>query len=274
VTETEAPAGYSLPTSPSQDVVVTANDLDYGTTPVEGAAPVSVEFQDPPLGDLAIAKAHQELSGGTWVPGDGTVKFNDQVKYVITVTATGKKVFHDVAVTDYVPGYGPNAGKTQLGGFKGVIDPTSIKCSATFTPCGTDYNATTGLVTWSLGDVGNESGTVEFIVRMPNLPVISPLAAPGVSFAGIMWNQAYVSWTQADDTENTPAHTLASNEVTDRANATLPPKVIPPKPPQVSPPAVLPNTGGPSSWLLGAGLILLLGGGTLIAADRRRRHRS
>jgi uncharacterized repeat protein (TIGR01451 family)/LPXTG-motif cell wall-anchored protein len=50
--------------------------------------------------------------------------------------------------------------------------------------------------------------------------------------------------------------------------------VSPPKPPQVSPPAVLPNTGGPSSWLLGAGLILLLGGGTLIAADRRRRHRS
>jgi LPXTG-motif cell wall-anchored protein len=50
--------------------------------------------------------------------------------------------------------------------------------------------------------------------------------------------------------------------------------VLPPRTPQVSPPAVLPNTGGPDSWLLGAGLILLLGGGTLIAADRRRRHRS
>jgi LPXTG-motif cell wall-anchored protein len=115
---------------------------------------------------------------------------------------------------------------------------------------------------------------VEFVVRMPNLPVISPLAAPGVSFAGLMWNQAYVDYTTVVPPEGTASHHLASNEVTDVANATLPPKVIPPKPPQVSPPAVLPNTGGPSSWLLGAGLILLLGGGTLIAADRRRRHRS
>jgi LPXTG-motif cell wall-anchored protein len=274
VTETKAPAGYDLPEETSKTVTVTDTDLDYGTAPVENAAPVEVEFQDPPLGELAISKAHQELSGGTWVPGDGTVNFNDPVKYVITVTATGKKVFHTVAVTDYVPGYGPNAAKSHLGGFTGVIDPTSITCSATFTTCGTNYNATTGLVTWTLGDVGNESGTVEFVVRMPNLPVISPLAAPGVSFAGLMWNQAYVDYTTVVPPEGTASHHLASNEVTDVANATLPPKVIPPKPPQVSPPAVLPNTGGPSSWLLGAGLILLLGGGTLIAADRRRRHRS
>jgi LPXTG-motif cell wall-anchored protein len=275
VTETVAPPGYSLPAvaDRSKVVNVTDTDLDYGTDPVDGAAPVGVEFQDPPLGDLAINKAHQELSGGTWVPGDGKVNFNDQVKYVVTVTATGKKVFHDVAVTDYVPGYGPNAAKTQLGGFKGIIDPTSIKCSATFTTCDTDYNATTGLVTWTLGDVGNKSGTVEFIVRMPNLPVISPLAAPGVSFAGLMWNQAYLAWTQADDAAEAPPHTLASNEVTDAASATLPPKVIV-SPPKQRPPAVLPNTGGPNSWILAGGLALLLAGGSLVLTDRRRRRRS
>jgi LPXTG-motif cell wall-anchored protein len=273
VTETEAPPGYSLPAvaDRSKVVNVTDSDLDYGTAPVEGAAPVSVEFQDPPLGGLAIEKAHQELSGGNWVPGDGTVNFNDQVKYVITVTATGKKVFHDVAVTDYVPGYGPNAAKTQLGGFTGVVDPASIKCSVAFTTCDTEYIAATGLITWTLGDLGDKTGTVEFIVRMPNLPVISPLAAPGVSFAGLMWNQAYVDYTTVVPPEGTASHHLSSNEVTDSASATLPPKVIPPK---SRPPAVLPNTGGPDSWLLGAGVILLLGGGTLIAADRRRRHRS
>jgi LPXTG-motif cell wall-anchored protein len=105
---------------------------------------------------------------------------------------------------------------------------------------------------------------------MPNLPVISPLAAPGVTFAGLMWNQAALSWTQVDIPEQTQHKD--SNPVTDVANATLPPRIIPPEAPR--PPAVLPNTGGPDSWLLGAGLILLLGGGTLIAADRRRRHRS
>jgi LPXTG-motif cell wall-anchored protein len=32
----------------------------------------------------------------------------------------------------------------------------------------------------------------------------------------------------------------------------------------------LPNTGGPTFWLLVAGLVLLLGGGGAVAAGRRR----
>jgi LPXTG-motif cell wall-anchored protein len=53
------------------------------------------------------------------------------------------------------------------------------------------------------------------------------------------------------------------------------PAVIPPvvSPPQVTPPT-LPNTGGPDSWILAAGLVLLLGGSALVAGDRRRRRRS
>ena len=272
VTETKAPADYSLPVTTSQDVTVTSDDLDNGEVPVR------VTFADPPTGSLLITKAHQERSGSSWVPGDGTVNFGDEIKYVMTVTSTGPKVFHDVAVTDYVPGYGPNAGNTQPAGTKAELEPSTITCGGAVT-CTTSYDAATGLITWHLtgvgddtGDVQGDVGTVEFVVRMPNLPATSPLAGPGVSFAALLWNQASVAWTQVDVPEQTQHQD--SNAVTDSANATLPPKVIPPKPPQVSPPAVLPNTGGPSSWLLGVGVILLLGGGTLIAADRRRKHRS
>jgi LPXTG-motif cell wall-anchored protein len=195
------------------------------------------------------------------------------------VTATGTKVFHDVTVSDYVPGYNPADSQTQLGGFKGVLDTGSITCSGAFT-CTSTFDATTGKITWHLtgagqqaGNVGNQSGTVSFVVRMPDLPRISPLAAPGVSFAGLMWNQAYLGWTQADDSEGTPPHSKSSNEVTDAASEVLPPKQVV-SPPKQHHPAVLPNTGGPDRWLLGAGLLLLLGGGTLVAGDRRNKRRS
>ena len=265
VTETTAPTGYSLPAEPTQEVIVTEADLDNGDVPV------SVTFADPPIGDLTLSKAHFErnATGTGWVPSDGSIDFGDTVRYVMTVTATGTKVFHDVTLTDYVPGYNPADAHTQLGGFKASLVSGSIACSGAIT-CTSTYNSSTGLVTWHLGDVGDESGTVEFVVRMPDLPRISPLAAPGVAFAGLMWNQAYLSWTQADDAEGAPPHSLSSNEVTDAANEVLPPKLTPPK---VKPPAALPNTGGPDSWLLTAGLLLLLGGGLLLAGDRLRRIR-
>jgi uncharacterized repeat protein (TIGR01451 family) len=50
--------------------------------------------------------------------------------------------------------------------------------------------------------------------------------------------------------------------------------VSPPTPPQKPHPHVLPNTGGPDGWVLGAGLALVLAGGTLVLADQRRRRRS
>jgi LPXTG-motif cell wall-anchored protein len=249
-------------------VTLEESQMDNGVTPVQRT------FADPPQGAIVLSKAHQELSGGTWVPGDGRIAFNDPVKYVVTVTATGTKVFHDVKVTDYVPGYNPADTQTQLGGFKGVIDTSSIKCSVEFTTCTTAYNPTTGLVTWTLGSVGNETGTVEFVVRMPDLPRISPLAAPGVSFAGLMWNQAYLAWTQVDDAEGAAPHALSSNTVTDAASEVLPPKQVVVSPPKQHHPAVLPNTGGPNGMWLAGGLALLIAGGALVLGDRRRKHRS
>jgi uncharacterized repeat protein (TIGR01451 family)/LPXTG-motif cell wall-anchored protein len=69
------------------------------------------------------------------------------------------------------------------------------------------------------------------------------------------------------------APTLTANATTSVANCVV---VTPPvvSPPEVKPPAALPNTGGPNLWLLVAGFVLLLGGGTLLAGDRMRRRRS
>jgi hypothetical protein len=280
VTETKAPTGYSLPVGGAfQDVTITADELDNGETPVQ------VTFRDPADGTLALAKAHQERSGGSWVPSDGQIAFNDQVRYVVTVTATGPKLFHDVTVTDYVPGYNPADSQTQLGGFKGVLDAGSIGCSGAFT-CTSTYDAATGKIKWHLtgsghaaGDVSNQSGTVDFVVRMPDLPRISPLAGPGVAFAGLMWNQAALGWgefTSAGEGGDLSTHALLSNEVTDAANETLPPQVIvkPPTAPQKPHPHVLPNTGGPDGWVAAGGLALVLAGATLVLADQRRRRRS
>ena len=266
IVETVPPVGYDLPSGGAavQPKTLTEADMD------EGDPATQVTFRDPPKGSVIIAKAHQELVGGTWVPSDGTIAFNDQVKYVMTVTATGTKVFHNVKVTDYVPGYDPADTQTQLGGFKAAIVGTPT-CSTEFATCTASYDASTGLVTWTLGNVGDKTGTVEFVVRMPDLPRISPLAAPGVAFAGLMWNRAYLSWTQADDTEGAPPHSLASNAVTDAANEVLPPQEV--KPPKQHHPSVLPNTGGPDRWLPAAGLALLLAGAALVIGDRRRRHR-
>jgi LPXTG-motif cell wall-anchored protein len=268
VTETQAPAGYSLPADTTQPVTVTEDDLD------NGVEPVVVTFGDPPTGSLAITKGHRELVGGSWVPGDGTIAFNDRVKYVLTVSATGPRVFHDVTVTDYVPGYNPADTQTQLGGLKGVLDIGSITCSGAVT-CSWAYDAATGLITWHLtgtgqdeGDLSGQVGTLEFVVRMPDLPRISPLAGPGVAFAGLMWNQASLTWTQADDTEGSDPHTSSSNAVTDAANEVLPPRVTPP---EVLPPS-LPNTGGPGAWPLAAGLLSALAGAALVATSRRRRR--
>jgi LPXTG-motif cell wall-anchored protein len=68
---------------------------------------------------------------------------------------------------------------------------------------------------------------------------------------------------------NAPA--LTANASTQVVNCVI---VSPPSPPKQHHPAVLPNTGGPDVGLLGAGLVLLLGGGLLVAGDRRRKHRS
>jgi LPXTG-motif cell wall-anchored protein len=271
VVETAAPDGYDLPAGGGavHQFTITTDDLDNGVTPVQWT------FADPPQGAFEIRKAHQERSGSSWVAGDGQVAFNDEIKYVMTVTATGPKVFHDVTVTDYVPGWNPADTTTAPAGTKAVLEPATITCGGGVT-CTSSYDAATGLITWHLtgagddtGDVQGDVGTVEFVVRMPNLPATSPIQTPGTSFAAVLWNQATLLWSVAGD-ETPDTHSQLSNAVTDAANATLPPEV---KPPQVSPPGALPNTGGPDRWLLMAGLVLLLGGSTIVAGGRPRRRR-
>ena len=65
------------------------------------------------------------------------------------------------------------------------------------------------------------------------------------------------------------------DEDSESGQVCVPALVLPPQPPQNPPlPPELPNTGGPDGWILVAGLVLLLGGSTLVAGDRRRRRRS
>jgi large repetitive protein len=71
-------------------------------------------------------------------------------------------------------------------------------------------------------------------------------------------------------TGDDPELSLGSDDASVRACT---PAVLPPAPPEVIPPT-LPNTGGPDMWLVAAGLLLLLGGGSLVAGDRLRRRRS
>ena len=57
---------------------------------------------------MKVTKAAFELLGGEWVESDGVVEFGDEVKYVVTLTADGPKIHHDVVVSDYIPGNDPD----------------------------------------------------------------------------------------------------------------------------------------------------------------------
>lgn len=299
IQETEAPDGYDLPINGLDTVTVTIDEPEAeGSNFVENGVMAAIEFEDPALGQLALLPKEQyERAGLGWVASDGEVEFGDEIRYVVPVASEGKKLFHDVTLTDYVPGWNPADVTTAPVGTKAELVVDSIACGGGVT-CTSDVDLTTGLITWQLTETGEEtgvfdgdaSGFVEFVVRMPDIPGTSPIAAPGTVFAAALWNQAYLDWDQLDlvETEQETArgltaatvapemvhHRLASDEVVVVANATLPPET--PEVPEVIPPAgpqALPSTGGPGRWLLVAGLVLLLGGGALVAADRRRRLR-
>src|SRR5690606_8733839 len=96
------------------------------------------------------------------------------------------------------------------------------------------------MITWKLATDGQESGggkgdatgSVEFVVRMPQLPD-QPEFVDGV-FSAVLWNQAYLDWTEKNYTdsdapqvdartaavvEETVDGHLESNEVIDEARA-------------------------------------------------------
>jgi LPXTG-motif cell wall-anchored protein len=276
VVETAAPEGYSLPAHPVMAVHVGA---DGGT--------LYRTFKDPADGEIAISKAQYERAAdGSWTPSDGVVEFGDEVRYVMPVTATGKKVFHDVVVTDYVPGHDPDDTTTTL-------DATYVDGSAacaTIT-CTVDVDEATGLITWTIsGTLRDQSGSVEFTVRFAPLPDHPSPVVDGV-YTASMRNVATLAWAEVDPSqepgEGGPVlvdHSVRSNEVVVHADAEIEgeeggrPKPHPQSHPKPRPPAVLgeelPNTGAPAgSGVLGlAGVLTVTLGAVLVLADRRRRR--
>jgi LPXTG-motif cell wall-anchored protein/uncharacterized repeat protein (TIGR01451 family) len=276
VKETTAPTGYDLPANDTMQVVIGENNF------VAGGLMTPIEFRDPAQGQIGITKAQYELdTSGNWVPSDGVVDYGDTVKYVLQVDSTGPKLFHDVTLTDYVPGYNP-ADVTSTA--KATLVPGSAVCTGSLT-CTVTTDATTGLVTWSAGTLSTDSGTAEMVVTFPQLPSPVPFDATG-TYTTTIWNVGYLDWNEVTGPESAPVgHHLTSNEVTEQATTTqvvTPPVVTPPvvTPPVVSPPhaappppaTTLPNTGGPQGWYLPVGLGLVLMGTGLVLGERRRRR--
>ena len=90
--------------------------------------------------------------------------------------------------------------------------------------------------------------------------------------AGACRNLVNTAWLVGDDTESALDSDTATVAVCTPAVIVSPPVVSPPV--HQHHPHVLPNTGGPNVWLFTTGLALLLGGGTLVLSDLRRRRRS
>ncbi|HET6167580.1 MAG TPA: LPXTG cell wall anchor domain-containing protein [Marmoricola sp.] len=92
--------------------------------------------------------------------------------------------------------------------------------------------------------------------------------ASSLPAAGACKSFTNTAWFTGDD----PEQSLGSDDATVRVCT---PAVAPPivSPPEVLPPS-LPNTGGPDAWLMAAGLGLVLAGGLVLAAERRRKRRS
>jgi len=225
-------------------------------------------FEDPSVGHLAIVakQQYEKNANGNWVLSDGITDFGSQVKYVLGVEATGTKLFHNVKVTDYIPGFNPSDTTSTL---KGSLVNGSGKCSASL-DC--TVSVSPGhLVTWKLGTVKNDKGTVEMIVNFPKAPSPVPFNADGL-YTGTLWNVGFLEWDEAiADTPGSKAvemqhRKLRSNEVEISASLRKPPPGIVPC--QVH---CLPNTGS-QPYLLQLGMLggLALVAGTVLVVRRRR----
>ncbi|HEU5043301.1 MAG TPA: SpaA isopeptide-forming pilin-related protein [Nocardioidaceae bacterium] len=263
VEETAAPDGYDLPADHTMSVVVGRGNA---------GGVLQVVFLDPAQSGFAIVKAAMEKTAdGQWVPSDGSVAFGDLVKYVITVGASGSRTAHAVQVSDFVPGYAPE--DTESTGRSAYVDGSA---ACTGTPCTTSYDAGSGRLEWSLGDLaGGTSRRVSFVVRMPDLPA-HPTYVKGV-YTETVVNVADVTWQQESATTARAtgylARTMRSNAVrTDVVDAPQVLHIPPAHRPHDSGGPGLPNTGAPAH----TGMITLLGwlsvlcGGWLVLRRPRR----
>ena len=90
------------------------------------------------------------------IPSGTEVEFGDVIKYEVEIDADGPRLFHDVKVTDWVPGYNPDDVRTTLAGTL-VGDPgcvTGIRTRRLHRDRGRGDN----LITWDLGDVHPDAG--------------------------------------------------------------------------------------------------------------------
>jgi len=153
----------------------------------------AIEFRDPAEGQLAIVakKQFEKNANGQWEPSDGKIKFGKQVKYVVKISATGPKLFHDVTVTDYVPGYNPDDVTSTV---KGTLVPGSAQCLgfACTVSVGSD-----NLISWSAGTVHDAVGSIEFVVKFPDAPSPTPYNSNGV-YKATLWNVGFLEWNEAD----------------------------------------------------------------------------
>jgi fimbrial isopeptide formation D2 family protein/LPXTG-motif cell wall-anchored protein len=256
--ESEAPPGYDLPANNVLGVAI--NDSNF----IEDGLMVPIVVSDFAQGQLVIlAKRQFEFVDSVWIPSDGVVDFGDVVKYEVEILGEGPRQFHDVKLTDWVPGYNPDDVTTTLNGTL-VSTPA---CTGTLTAfCEVTVGAD-NLITWDLGTLSDASGTVEFVVRFAELPDNLALD-PEETYTALMWNQAYLDWDEMISTGAMVHQTRASNEVVVEASFTAPPILPPPPPP--NPP--LPNTGAQAYLtqlaLLG-GLVLALGV-ALLGRSRRK----
>ena len=306
VTETKAPQGYDLPPAGDDSMRVTIDESNF----VENGQMVPIEFRDPAQGQMALLPKAQYRMGadGGWVKmaDSDTIDFGDEIRYVVPVQAHGPRVFHDVTVTDYVPGYNPTDTTSTT---RATYVDGSATCTGTLAGCAVSFDPASGLLTWSIGTVTSADGAVEFEVGFPQLPTEVPYDANG-DFTQVAANVGYLDWDEAvlDTTPLLPAghvgdalvvpgadpgslvhHELTSNQVVVTATAHLEVSPPPPPPPhhhttppkhhnQGAPPPpeapTLPNTGGPAWWYLpaGAGLVLL-GAGLVLGQETRRRRR-
>lgn len=274
VDETAAPDGYSLP-----DLTTMAIVIDDGKF-VAGGEMAPILFQDPAQGQLLITKGQQELEGLAWVESDGIVNNGDVLKYTLHVETMGLRKFHDVVVTDWVPNRNP---VDDISTAPATLVPDSAVCLGEFEAvCDVTVGAD-GLISWSIGDLQEQSVDLEFVVRFPDLPD-EVTYDKNDEFHTLLWNVALVDWREVvgnnDGELEFEDGSAQSNEVLAEAVVQKPGEPVEPPPP-VQPPGnppqqpnqpQLPSTGAPEHLLQ----LALLGGlavglGVALAARGRRR---
>lgn len=279
--ESTTPAGFEeLDPKPTMGIDLTGNLF------IAGGETAPVVFTNVAEGNIqVVAKQQFELIGGSWVPSDGVVDYGDQVKYQVQIAVTGPKKFHDITVTDFVPGHSPEDTQSTL---DATLVPGSPVCIGTLA-CTASVNAETQEVTWDIGDVDPDIGqtlstTAEMVVNFPELSD-DRVPAAGGTVSDALWNVGYLNYgvftglpevlrggarmaMAAAPDPGVTMFSLRSNEVLVTASLTLPPPAGETQGPGKK--SGLPQTGAPAG-LLPLGVLggLLVAGG--LALTRRTR---